>query len=117
VSEEVSDRDRRLRGAIDEWERAMEEVGRVRAEGERWQQENPPPTQPRDVESLAEIERFERENEEWNVPYREHMGRLTQAQVRRREAENEVVKLLQPNYNYVYRGKRYYIDQGGVSTR
>jgi len=38
-----------IRASIDELKKAEENVRRVREEGERWQQDNPPPKEPTDL--------------------------------------------------------------------
>ena len=69
-------RDEEIRAAIDELNEAQENVRRVREEGERWQQENPPPNQPESVRRMAEIDRFEHSNNAWNKQYGERRERL-----------------------------------------
>ena len=47
-----------IRASIDELKEAEKNVRRVREEGERWQQENPSPKQPKSVQRMAEVEEF-----------------------------------------------------------
>ena len=67
MSEEPTQRDLEIRAAIDELSEANENVQRMLDEVRRWQQQNPPPAPPRSVRSMAEVEEFERRNEEWQT--------------------------------------------------
>ncbi len=107
MSEEPTQRDLEIRAAIDELREANENVQRMLEEVRRWQQQNPPPAQPRSVRSMAEVEEFERRNEEWHKPYGERMNRYEQAQARLEAASNKVKSLLPQHYAYEYKGKRY----------
>jgi DNA-directed RNA polymerase specialized sigma24 family protein len=100
-------RDVEIRASIDELREAEKEVRRVREEGERWQQENPPPTEPKTVQRLAEVDEFESRNEAWNKLYRERRERLEQAQARLHAAQKKLVSLLPQHIGYEYKGKRY----------
>jgi hypothetical protein len=100
-------RDVEIRAAIDELNEADEKVHGAREEGERWQQENPPPKQPKSVRRMAEVEEFERRNEAWNKLYMEHRERLEQAQAQLQTAQKKLVSLLPQQIGYVYKGKRY----------
>jgi hypothetical protein len=75
MSGEPTQRDLEIRAAIDELGEANKNVDRMLDEVRRWQQQNPPPAQPRSVRSMAEVEEFERRNEEWHKPYGERMNR------------------------------------------
>jgi hypothetical protein len=107
MSEEPTQRDLEIRAAIDELSGANENVQRMLDEVRRWQQQNPPPAPPRSVRSMAEVEEFERRNEEWHKPYSERMNRYEQAQARLEAASNKVKSLLPQHYGYEYKGKRY----------
>jgi hypothetical protein len=96
-----------IRASIDELKEAEENVRRVREEGERWQQENPPPKEPKTVRRMAEVDEFESTNEAWNKLYRERRERLEQAQARLRAAQRKLVSLLPQQIGYEYEGKRY----------
>src|SRR5215211_7222471 len=87
-------RDVEIRAAINELNEAEKNVRGVREEGERWQQENPPPKQPKSVQRMAEIEEFEGRNQAWNKLYMEHRERLEQAQARLYAAQEKLVSLL-----------------------
>ncbi len=109
-------RDEEIRATIDELNEADENVRRVREEGERWQQENPPPKQPRSVKTMAEIERFEHSNNAWNKLYRERRERLEEAQARLRAAQDKLVSLLPEQIGYEYKGTRYRREGGSYRT-
>ena len=47
---------------------------------------------------MAEVEEFERRNEEWHKPYSERMNRYEQAQARLEAASNKVKSLLPQHY-------------------
>ena len=96
-----------IRASIDELKKAEEDVRRVREEGERWQQENPPPTEPKAVQRLAEVDEFESRKEAWNKLYRERRERLEQSQARLHAAQRKLVSLLPQHIGYEYKGKRY----------
>jgi hypothetical protein len=96
-----------IRATIDELKKAEENVRRVREEGERWQEENPPPKQPQSVRRMAEVEEFEHRNEAWNKLYMERRERLEQAQARLHAAQQKLVSLLPQHIGYEYKGKRY----------
>jgi predicted RNase H-like nuclease (RuvC/YqgF family) len=80
MSSGPTQKDTEIRAAIDELNEAVENTRRAREEVERWQRENPRPEQPQSVQSMAEVERFERRSEEWNKPYIERRERLEQAE-------------------------------------
>ena len=107
MDNEPERRDEEIRAAIEELNEAHENVRRVREEGERWQQENPPPTEPKTVQRLAEVDEFESRNEAWNKLYRERRERLEQAQARLHAAQRKLVSLLPQHIGYEYKGKRY----------
>ena len=107
MSEEPTQRDLEIRAAINELSEANENMQRVLDEVRRWQQQNPPPAPPRSVRSMAEVEEFERRNEEWHKPYGERMNRYEQAQAQLEAARNNVNLLLPQHYAYEYKGKRY----------
>ena len=107
MNEEPTQRDLEIRAAIDELSEANENVQRMLEEVRRWQQQNPPPAQPRSVRSMAEVEEFECRNEEWHKPYGERMNRYEQAQAQLEAARNKVKSLLPLHYAYEYKGKRY----------
>jgi hypothetical protein len=107
MSEEATQRDLEIRAAINELSEANENMQRMTKEVERWQQENPPPTQPQSVRSMAEVEEFERKNDEWHKPYRERMERHQQARARLEAASNKVKSLLPEHIAYEYKGRRY----------
>ena len=109
-------RDEEIRATIDELNEAHENVRRVREEGERWQQENPPPNQPHSVKSMAEIERFEHSNNAWNKIYSERRERLEKAQARLHAAQEKLVSLLPEQIGYEYKGKRYQREDGSYRT-
>jgi exonuclease VII small subunit len=96
-----------IRASIDELKKAEENVRRVREEGERWQQENPSPKEPKTVQRMGEVDEFERRNEAWNKLYRERRERLEQAQARLHAAQKKLVSLLPQHIGYEYKGKRY----------
>ena len=96
-----------IRASIDELNEAQENVRRVREEGERWQQENPSPKQPKSVQRMAEVEEFGHRNEAWNKLYMERRERLEQAQARLHAAQEKLVSLLPQDIGYEYEGKRY----------
>ena len=100
-------KDVEIRAAIDELNEAHENVRHVREEGERWQQENPPPKQPKSVERMAEVEEFERRKEAWNKLYMERREQLEQAQAQLHAAQDKLVSLLPQDIGYEYKGKRY----------
>ena len=100
-------KDVEIRAAIDELNEAHENVRHVREEGERWQQENPPPKQPKSVERMAEIEEFERRNGAWNKLYMERREQLEQSQAQLHAAQEKLVSLLPQHIGYEYKGKRY----------
>jgi len=103
----AAQKDVEIRAAIDELNEAHENVRGAREEGERWQQENPPPKQPKSVQRMAEVEEFERRNEAWNKLHIEHRERLEQAQAQLHTAQNKLVSLLPQHIGYVYKEKRY----------
>ena len=109
-------RDEEIRAAIDELNEAHENVRRVREEGEHWQQENPPPKQPRSVKTMAEIDRFEHRNNAWNKLYRERRELLEEAQARLHAAQEKLVSLLPAQIGYEYKGKRYQREGGSYRT-
>jgi len=100
-------RDVEIRAAINELNEAEKNVRGVREVGERWQQENPPPKQPKSVQRMAEIEEFEGRNQAWNKLYMEHRERLEQTQARLHAAQEKLVSLLPQQIGYEYKGKRY----------
>jgi hypothetical protein len=100
-------RDVEIRAAINELNEAEKNVRGVREEGERWQQVNPPPKQPKSVQRMAEIEEFEGRNQAWNKLYMEHRERLEQTQARLHAAQEKLVSLLPQQIGYEYKGKRY----------
>jgi chromosome segregation ATPase len=100
-------KDVEIRAAIDELNEALENVRGAREEGERWQQENPPPKQPKSVERMAQVEEFERRNEAWNKQYMERGEQLQQAQAQLHAAQQKLVSLLPQHIGYEYKGKRY----------
>ena len=116
MNNEPEQRDEEIRAAIDELNEAHENVGRVREEGERWQQENPPPNQPHSVQSMAEIDRFEHRNDAWNKLYREHRELLEKAQARLHAAQGKLVSLLPEQIGYEYKGKRYQREGSSYRT-
>jgi chromosome segregation ATPase len=107
MNNEPEHRDEEIRAAIDELNEAHENVGRVREEGERWQQENPSPKEPKTVQRMAEVDEFESRDEAWNKLYRERRERLEQAQARLHAAQTKLVSLLPQHIGYEYKGKRY----------
>lgn len=107
MSKEPTQRDLEIRAAIDELSEANENLQRTLEEVERWQRQNPPPAQPRSVQSMAEVEEFERRNEEWHKPYSELMNRYEQAQAQLEATSSKVKSLLPQHYAYEYKGKRY----------
>jgi hypothetical protein len=107
MSEEPTQRDLEIRAAIDELSEANENVQRMLDEVRRWQQQNPPPAPPRSVRSMAEVEEFERRNEEWHKPYGERTNRYEQAQAQLEAASKKVESVLPQHYAYEYKGKRY----------
>ena len=109
-------RDAEIRATIDELNEAHENLRRIREEGERWQQENPSPKQPKSVRSMAEIERFEHRNKAWNKLYMERRERLEQAQARLHAAQEKLVSLLPEQIGYEYKGKRYQREGGSYRT-
>ena len=112
MDNEPEQRDEDIRAAIDELNEAHENVRRVREEGERWQQENPPPKQPKSVQRMAEIDRFEHGNNAWNKLYRERRELLEKAQARLHAAQERLVSLLPEQIGYEYKGKRYQREGG-----
>jgi exonuclease VII small subunit len=96
-----------IRASIDELKEAEKKVRRVREEGERWQQENPPPKEPQTVRRIAEVDEFQGRNEAWNKLYMERRERLEQAQARLHAAQQKLVSLLPQHIGYEYKGKRY----------
>jgi hypothetical protein len=100
-------RDVEIRAAINELNEAEKNVRGVREEGERWQQVNPPPKQPKSVQRMVEIEEFEGRNQAWNKLYMEHRERLEQTQARLHAAQEKLVSLLPQQIGYEYKGKRY----------
>jgi hypothetical protein len=96
-----------IRASIDELKESEENVRRVREEGERWQQEHPPPKEPKTVQRLAEVDEFDSRNEAWNKLYRERRERLEQAQARLHAAQTKLLSLLPQHIGYEYKGKRY----------
>ncbi len=96
-----------IRATIDELKKAEENVRRVREEGERWQQENPPPKQPYTIRRMAEVEEFESRNKAWNKLYAERRELLEQAQARLHAAQKKLVSLLPEHIGYAYKGMRY----------
>ena len=107
MSEEPTQQDLEIRAAIDELSEANENVQRTLEEVQRWQQQNPPPEQPQSVRSMAQVEEFERRNEEWHEPYGQLTNRHEQAQAQLEAASNKVKSLLPQHYAYEYKGKRY----------
>jgi predicted nucleic acid-binding Zn-ribbon protein len=107
MSEEATQRDLEIRAAINELSEASENMQRITEEVERWQKENQPPTQPQSVRSMAEVEEYERKNEEWHEPYKQRMERHQQARARLEAASNKVKSLLPPHIAYEYKGRRY----------
>ena len=100
-------RDVEIRAAIDELNEAEKNVRGVREDVERWQQENPPPKQPKSVQRMAEVEEFEGRKVAWNKLYMEHRERLEQAQAQLHAAQEKLVSLLPQEIGYEYKGKRY----------
>jgi hypothetical protein len=121
MSEETTERDVQIRAAIDEYHQAIAEQDRIREETTRWQQEHPPPQKPETVTSVAQIDEYERKNEEWGVPYREQLRMRDEAAVRAEKATETLTTLLPRDYGYVYKGHRYLVpsDTGklGVSKK
>jgi hypothetical protein len=109
---EPAQRDVEVRAAIDEVNEADENVRRVREEGELWQQENPPPKQPKSVQRMAEVEEFELRNEAWNRLYMERRESLERAQARLQAAREKLVSLLPQHIGYEHKGKRYQREGG-----
>jgi chromosome segregation ATPase len=107
MSKEPAQSDVEIRATIDELMKAGENVRRIREEGERWQQENPPPKEPQTVQRMAQIEEFEGRNEAWNKLYTERRERLEQAQARLHAAQKKLVSLLPEHIGYEYKGRRY----------
>ena len=100
-------KDVEIRAAIEELNEADENVRGVREEVERWQQENPPPKQPKSVQRMVEVEEFESRKVAWNKLYMEHRERLEQAQAQLHAAQEKLVSLLPQQIGYEYKGKRY----------
>ena len=100
-------KDVEIRAAIDELNEAEKNVRGVREDVERWQQENPPPKQPKSVQRMAEVEEFEGRKVAWNKLYMEHRERLEQAQAQLHAAQEKLVSLLPQEIGYEYKGKRY----------
>jgi DNA-directed RNA polymerase specialized sigma24 family protein len=96
-----------IRASIDELKKAEEDVRRVREVGDRWQQENPPPKEPKTVRRMAEVDEFKSTNEAWNKLYGQRRERLEQAQARLHAAQRKLVSLLPQHIGYEYKGKRY----------
>jgi hypothetical protein len=115
MSSGPTQRDVEIRAAIDETHEIDKNVRRIREELQRWQQENPSPKQPQSVQSMAEIEEFERRNVEWSKPYAERRERLEQAESQLYAASNKVKSLLPEGVAYEYKGKRYL--RGGETYR
>ena len=101
-----------IRAAIDELKEAEKNVRRVREEGERWQQENPPPKEPKTVRRMAEVDEFESSNQEWTKLYGQRRERLEQAQARLHAAQKKLGSLLPHHIGYEYEGKRYQREGG-----
>jgi hypothetical protein len=100
-------KDVEIRAAIDELIEAHEKVRHVREEGERWQQENPPPKEPKTVQRMVEVDEFRSRNEAWNKLYMERGEQLQQAQAQLHAAQEKLVSLLPQHIGYEYKGKRY----------
>jgi hypothetical protein len=96
-----------IRASIDELKESEKNVRRVREEGERWQQEHPPPKEPKTVQRMAEVDEFESRNEAWTKLYGQRRERLEQAQARLHTAQRKLVSLLPQQIGYEYKGKRY----------
>ncbi len=112
-----AEKDRQVRAAIDEYHEAIEDRARIAREAQRWQQENPPPKRPNTVESMAQIDEYEQNNQEWSEPYREQIRRQDQATTRENEATENLGKLLPQDYGYVYKGRRYSLDPNTAKVR
>ncbi len=118
MSEETTERDVRIRAAIDEYHQATAEQDRIREETTRWQQRNLPPQKPKTVTSMAQVDEYERKNEEWGGPYREQLRMRDEAAVRVDTATENLITLLPRDYGYVYKGHRYLVSSntGVLST-
>ncbi len=116
MDNESEQRDEEIRATIDELNEAEKNVRRVREEGERWQQENPPPEQPHSVRRMAEIESFDLSKKAWNKLYGERRERLEEAQARLHAAQEKLVSLLPEQIGYEYKGKRYQREGGSFRT-
>jgi hypothetical protein len=107
VNSGPAQRDVELQSAIDEVHEAGENVRRIREEVQRWQQVNPRSEHPQSVQSMAEVEEFDRRNDEWSKPFTERRQRLEQAELQLHVAVNKVTSLLPQDIAYEYKGKRY----------
>lgn len=112
MSREPTEKDLKIRAAIDEYHQAQADFLRVDQETKRWAQENPQPSRPKSVESTAEIDEFEKANAEWGKPYHEQRERREHAERKFSEARGNLISLLPRNFNYIYQGKGYSIDSG-----
>lgn len=107
MDREATERDLEIRAAIDEYHEAGAEYHRVHEETKLWQQENPQPTQPRIVESTAEIEEHEKATVEWSTLYDEQRERREEAEGNFQEAAHKQKTLLPRKFGYRYRRRTY----------
>lgn len=114
MNSDPDQRDSELRTAIDEYREAADNHSQIYREASQWQQENPPPRRPKSVQSISEIEEFERKNDEWNKPYRTRIAQQDEAEKRSQEKRKRLESLLPRDFAYDYKGKRYEYGSGGL---
>lgn len=114
---EPSERDLQIRTAIDEWEEARLNRELTYQQTELWQKENVPPRKPKVIDSILEIEDYERENEEWNKPYQEQREKRHEADMRLQRATQNVESVLPHEYEYRHGEKLYRVGSSGLATR
>lgn len=117
MTREPSERDLQIRTAIDEWEEARLNQDLTHKQTDLWQNENTPPRKPKIIGSVLEIEDYERESEEWDIPYQDQRKMRHEADMRLQRAAKNVVSLLPPEYEYSHREKLYRVGSSGLVTR
>lgn len=117
MTREPSERDLQIRAAIDEWEEAKLNQELTHQQTDLWQKENIPPRRPKIIDSVLEIEDYERETEEWDKPYRDQREKRHEADMKLQRATRNVESLLPHEYEYKYGEKLYRVGSSGLVAR
>lgn len=117
MSRDPSELDLQIRAAIDEWEVARLDQESTHAQNELWEKENIPPSKPRVIDSVLEIEDYERKSEQWDKPHQDQRAKRHEADMRLQRATKKVESLLPHEYEYRHGDKVYKVGSSGLVTR